>query len=65
MGAIRERVHVSHSGGGGQTGRAAAAMPVRLKHLTEKKSMSVPLGIVVGERGKVGSGAKSYLDEEN
>ena len=65
MGAIRERVHVSRSGGGRKTGRAAAAMPVRLKHTTEKKSMAGPLGIVVGDPGKVGYGAKSYLDEEN
>lgn len=58
MGAIRERVHVSRSAGGRQIGRAAAAMPVRLKHMTEKKSISGTLEIVVGEPRKVGSGAK-------
>lgn len=65
MGAIRERVHVSRSGGGGaDPGRAAVAMSARLKNMTEKKSMAGPLGIDIGDPGKVGSGAKSYLDEE-
>lgn len=49
---------MSRSAGGRQIGRAAAAMPVRLKHMTEKKSISGTLEIVVGEPRKVGSGAK-------